>query len=305
MRLRRLNHLLLPFLIFVLCAFSPVESLVKSTVSPATPLVAEEAASASYLDSVHSGAVMDIDATIEASYDGSSQTWTNLISSTGTAYDWWLGDDGTAAAQDPSFTGTAGDPAAYFAPDGGDRCALKNSSSATVLNQIQRTDGTGSEWTFIVAFRTPSSHSGTKALIGGSWTTDNGFYVFVGGGAGPLRFWSADGSSSNNYTHGNLSTDTDYLLVISADMQETTNNITHYLNTTSGTTISYDGPDSTADEANGVLLMASSDAGSPKGALTSGYRIYAYGLIEGTSTAAQVADIFDMYETRHSRDYTP
>ena len=72
-----------------------------------------------FLDGVLASTVCDLDTTIAASYT-SGQTWTNLVSATGTAYDAFLGTDGDSAVNDPTFTGDAGTDTAYFAFDGGD-----------------------------------------------------------------------------------------------------------------------------------------------------------------------------------------
>lgn len=60
-----------------------------------------------------------LDAGDLASYDGSSQTWTDA---TGNGNNYFRGADGTAEATDPTFNGSAGDisDATYFSLDGGD-----------------------------------------------------------------------------------------------------------------------------------------------------------------------------------------
>lgn len=60
-----------------------------------------------------------LDVADTASYDGSSQTWTDA---TGNGFNFFRGVDGTATASDPAFNGTAGVPAegTYFSFDGGD-----------------------------------------------------------------------------------------------------------------------------------------------------------------------------------------
>lgn len=98
-------------------------------------------ASSDYLDGVETSTCFDLDATIADSYT-SGQTWANLVETPADGastsdYNVWLGDDGSATATDPTFTGTAGDSGAYFATDGGDTFRFKNTTTnAPLLNKL-------------------------------------------------------------------------------------------------------------------------------------------------------------------------
>ena len=82
-------------------------------------------AASPYLDGIESSTIFDLDSRITESYGGTGQTWANLVaspadSSSQTDHDRTLGADDSSSTDDPSFVGTAGDSAAYFAHDGGD-----------------------------------------------------------------------------------------------------------------------------------------------------------------------------------------
>lgn len=69
-----------------------------------------------------SGLVRCVDAGSADSYSGSGQIWADLSPA---GNDLYLGDDGSASANDPTFVGTAGEigPTTYFRADGNDRFA--------------------------------------------------------------------------------------------------------------------------------------------------------------------------------------
>ena len=109
-----------------------------------------------YLDGLLTGAVFDLDATMLASYNGSGQTWANMIAapadgSAKTAGDFYRGVNGTATATDPTFTGSAGSQSAYWLHDGFDAFFLAGGNTA-FIDSLHRTTG-GSDYTFINAYR--------------------------------------------------------------------------------------------------------------------------------------------------------
>ena len=75
------------------------------------------------------------DAGSSKSYDGSSQTWTNLVTA---EEDAWRGANDSATTDDPTFNGTSGNLSSseYFSYDGGDHHRLK--SSPTWLDSFHK-----------------------------------------------------------------------------------------------------------------------------------------------------------------------
>jgi hypothetical protein len=113
----------------------------------------------SYLDSVESSTVIDLDATAAASYPGTGALWLNLAAApadgqAAEAYNFKCGN-GADAATFPAFTGTVGDPAAYFSLDGGDYFQMEAADKTPFLNSLQKTTG-GTDWWMAFALRFPA-----------------------------------------------------------------------------------------------------------------------------------------------------
>ena len=95
-------------------------------------------------------AIADLDVTQVNSYNGSAQTWTNLLGapadgSSQTDSNFFLGSDAVVRTNDPTFNGTAGDGAAYWSFDGGDHFA-KTSPNTAFLNNMHKTSGGSDFW---------------------------------------------------------------------------------------------------------------------------------------------------------------
>lgn len=103
------------------------------------------------LADIVSSTLIDLDASISDSYGGSGQTWSNLVTATGTDYDFYLGANGSASTDDPTFNGTAGNSAAYWSFDGGDFFRIKNGNTAW-LNSLHKTTG-GTDWWAMLVFK--------------------------------------------------------------------------------------------------------------------------------------------------------
>lgn len=261
------------------------------------------------MQDVIASAVADLDATKLSSYSGSGQTWSNIIeapadSESQTAYDFFLGADGTSSTDDPTFTGSAGDSGAYFSHDGSDMFKIKNGNTSLIAG-LHRDNG-GSPWWFAIAFRTPSSISGFSALFGTSGTGGSGSnsLEFLAGTVNSIRVNVTRGGSftSNNFGAG-LSTSTDYLVIISGD-PTVSDDLTVWVNTSTGTTdTDMNASTSSTDTTH------SADIGSRGGGggltLENGYRVYGVSIgneyIDDTKAGLIIAE----YEARHNRDYTP
>lgn len=137
--------------------------------SPSTPIVS-------------TNLVMHLDAGNSSSYDGSSQTWTDLQGN----YNLIRGTTSGSDSTDPTFNGTAGNRSSneYFSVDGGDYFTAANAYAGTIIRKMFRSDQavTFELWCYMASLATC------------------GFYgsLTAGGQAGGFFYasYSADGKSA-------------------------------------------------------------------------------------------------------------
>lgn len=266
-----------------------------------------------FLDGVLDSVCCDLDATIAASYGGTGQTWANLTTSPAdgagrTDYDFFLGADGSATTDDPTFTGSAGDPAAYFALDGGDYFQSKTFSAMTTLFNLHKSGTSGQQWWVAMAYRHNSLT--IQATWGTGWTAaDIGWYGYndpdgVKGG------WGLQGGSSWQLNNADAGLDygqtDDVLLIISIDSSIDTGNTRIWTVSTTNSGKDEATPDFGTDNDNAAFTIgASYDEGTYRAFLPNGARIYSFACGNEYLTDAKAALIFTHMEARHDRDYTP
>ncbi len=260
-----------------------------------------------FLDDVISSVCCDLDATIAASYT-SGQTWANLIETpadgTGqTYYDFWLGVDGSATATDPTFTGSADDPAAYFAHDGGDYFRAKD-LTGTALNKSGMTSGTGTGPVWIaVAFKLGSVDANISPW--GDNTAQPGAVRALMSSTENMRFVQRSSSASYNQEiipAATFDATTDFLVIITYDTTSAGSE-KYWVNSTTGANwaTAYS-PVTNTTEYTGDFDIAAA-AGSfvfPNGSKT-----YHFSCGNELLDDAKATDIFTHLEARHSRNYTP
>lgn len=255
-----------------------------------------------YLDSVIDSVCCDLDATIAASYSGTGQTWANLIASPAdgaaqTAYDFYLGADGLASTNDPTFNGTAGDAAAYWGFDGGDFFQIAGGNTA-LLRDAHKTTG-GPAITVGWAFKTPSSLSNFFGMGTAGATADHGFRLFSLGGGDDFRWYQTTGLNAITlFTAApTIVADTDYLFLASFDY--TAGSFKYWLNSTTGVTETLVSNASTTNAADAFQLgSAGSVAPVPSGFRTYGFYIFNE-ILDNTKAAA----IINHINARHGRTY--
>ena len=124
------------------------------------------------LSNVIPSCVYDLAITIDGSYDGSSQNWNNLATpadgETQATYNFFLGSSGTPGTDDPTFVGTANDPAAYFLYDGNDRNRIQTIGNTDFINTWHRTDNTSGSFTFALTLFWPAAQTTGEFYMGGS-----------------------------------------------------------------------------------------------------------------------------------------
>lgn len=262
-----------------------------------------------FVDFVLASAVADLDATLSSSYGGSGQTLTNGVTapadgSAQTAYDAWLGIDNTSSASDPAFTGSAGSAAAYFALDGGDYFTFKSVVDPLTLYNMHRKTGGTNKWWVAMAYQTGDD---TGVALWGRGYTGGTYGVYLWRAASNTSIYHDYGATTELQNGGlNQAASTNYILIVSVDMEATSNNVKFWLNTTTAATFSKtwssDNNNPTRNFHIGATVNSGGTVSSP---MASGGRIYGFYVGNELLDDAKAADIFALIEARHERDYTP
>lgn len=255
-----------------------------------------------FLDDVISSVVCDLDATISASYGGSGQTLANVIaapadSSAQTDYDFFLGLTGDASTDDPTFVGSAGDPAAHFLLDGGDNFKLIAGNNPSLFKDMHKTTGGPDFWLAIAFQYVEASDQTLFATAASSNFVQQIRIKFSSADAVQFR-QVGDGMANIEVTHGTLVTSTDFLLIVSHD--HATDKTRFWLNTTTNTEVDQAFKTTTTDSDDTPGLFARGNGGQPMANNTRMYGFYA-----GNSflSDADVSNIKSHLETRHNRTY--
>lgn len=256
-----------------------------------------------FLDSVIGSVNCDLDATIAASFT-SGQTWANLIASPSdgdaqTAYDFFLGVDGSASTDDPTFTGSAGDSASYFLMDGGDQF-FGQSSGETVItfNNLHKTTASNAWW-LVFAFRYIDDGSQQYMMDTRFPGNNHGIAVQIQTDD-TIRMWQRTAAANVFSTPGITLVDgTDYLIIITRD--EDTDSVDWWVNSTTATTTTANWNAETTDTS-GDINVGATDLTAH---LANTTRFYTFACGNEFLDDAGAASIFSHLETRHDRDYTP
>jgi hypothetical protein len=249
-----------------------------------------------------SSTVFDLDATKSASYDGTSQTWANLVvapadGSAQSAYDFTLGTDNTVTTDDPTFNGSAGNAAAYFSFDGGDFFEIAGAMTQ-FLKDLHKTTGGQSHWVAVAGQLT----AGTTQCLFSTGTTAGVHGVRFNWGASEGITAQQLGSATVTATPAevNFQTGLEYLVVMSYDVSTST--FKFWLNGLRYADIVITPSTSTTDSTQ--CRIGATPATTPALMQTSGARLYSVAagnaVLDNTGEAAIRAAL----ETRHGRSYT-
>lgn len=262
--------------------------------------------SGSYLSLVLSSVCCDIDATIEASYPGSGDTWFNLIENPA---------DG-AQQHDYDFTDLGfsfhgGGSSAYFETDGINIASLRNIETCATINNVRRTDIPGNAYWFCFAGRTGLSQiETTERLFGSNEVSGRPGCMMHGNLNGAVRWrWPDQGS----HLMGNVipAAETDFVAIFSTVMMEA-EDVSHtgWVNQRTGTHrtayfVSSEDRSITEAHANpGFFIGASvSSFGLPQFQLGAGFRIYHFSCGNELLDDEKAGRIIDHLNERHSRIY--
>ncbi len=164
--------------------------------------------------SVMSSVLWQHDATLQASYDGTSQYLRDLI--TGAAYDFTLGGSASVSTDDPTFNGAAGSPSAYFSGDGGDRFTLPT-NTATV--EAFHKTVSGQPFWGVIALNW-ASVAGSTTIWGDTLSSTLTGIRLTSNSTNRLQFTQRGDTAqvaSNSSAWPTLANATDYLMIYSTD----------------------------------------------------------------------------------------
>jgi len=253
---------------------------------------------------VLSSAIIDADATMNTSYDGSSQTWVNIVptpadGSASTDYDFRLGDSSLPSTDDPTFIGTAGSPSAYFSLDGGDEFTLNSATNTAFLDALHKTTGGTNFWLAFVV-NLPDLATASVGLSTKTTSSTIGFNVQFAASE-HVRFQQTGDATLTTTTsssdHPALTIGTPTLIIASYSG----GTLRSWVN--SGTKVERAMAfNVTVSNASGYLSIGSqASGGSSK--LPNETRIYAVSMGNGYIDDAQAALIISTYNSRHGRTY--
>ncbi len=243
-----------------------------------------------YLDGVLTSVCCDLDATQSESYGGSGTTWANLVASPA---------DGAAQADYDftsglTFTGSAGDPAAYWLAGGAQSFTI--GSNTAFLNSLGKTSAGNSWWIALAFQRVASDGTYFFATLAGTGSTNRGIRV-RSLTSGSTSIFQRGPSSLTSAAVGTIPAG-DNIYIVSFDKD--TDTIRYWINTTTGSSSAFV-MDATTDDADQTFELGTTNTND----FDSGSRIYSFAMgneyLDDTKAAAIIAHL----EARHGRDYTP
>lgn len=255
--------------------------------------------------------VFDLDATVAASYDGSSGRWLNLETTPAdgaaqAAHDMFLGTTSGADATDPAFNGSAGSSSAYFSGTGTQffrNVAASAAAQPQFYKDLHKSTG-GQLHTIVAAVRFPATGGSlTNRLCGtgGGSTVAHGITYFSPtftqldkAGLG----WY-DGSGANTIINSSVISDgTDKIIAFTFNPGTGAYKI--YVNSTTPTTGTASAQVSTTDATYIFELLS---GGNGTATATNGWRCYAVSAFAGILADADIGTIRDEWVLRHVRNY--
>lgn len=256
------------------------------------------------MDTIVPSCLFDLDATILSSYGGNGQTWSNLTA-TGTLYDFHLGTDSGSSTDDPAFTGTADDEAAFFAMDGGDFFTVK-SNTGTIFDDMHKTTGASPTWLCgVFKIVDDDLQRGLWGTIANSGN-NHGIQNYITGLNGKMQFVQADGSAPGHtididpsYVGGD-----EVIFIVTFDSTGVATEKFFYRTTTGSNWPATYTPGITTTDATFPFQFGAQ--GNAVNIIQNGTRIYALSGGNSIITDSEVANLFTEYVSRHpsARDYT-
>jgi hypothetical protein len=249
------------------------------------------------------GLKLCLDAGDSGSYGGSGQTWADR---SGGGVDHFLGRNSGVDANDPTFTGAAGDPSknTYFALDGGDYFTANTGAAgyaAALAGWISNIHRDSAKFTLFCWFY-PSARQLFCLLgtIGDQAAGDRGFLWWSSGASGTLSFALKHGFTGISST-GVYNANAWNCAALSVDESLGSNNALFFMNGTFDAlgSVTYSGPDS-GNATNILQVGATGGTGqSDVRALPNGSRFSCVSVWEGVAlTQAQIWTLYKATKTR-------
>jgi len=264
--------------------------------------------SPSSLARVAPSTVFDLDATLNKSYDGSSQTWANLVNapadgSSKTQYDFHLGTTSSVESSDPTFNGSAGSKAAYWSYDGGDVQTAKNSNTA-FLEALHKTTS-GTDFWLAVAFRMQNHTSPGVYFSNGNGSLSGGRGMALYSDTSENLILRQQGDSAQSLTTlgSSLTPGTDYLAIVTVQAGGAgSHNLKHWVNTRTETATTLNFNTATLGSEYGLSVVGGLPV-TMNNLLVATSRVYSVAAGNSYINDTQAESIIDFLNKRHNRTY--
>ena len=217
------------------------------------------------------------------SYDGTSQTWTDV---SGGAYSFYRGSTSAAQSTDPTFNGSAGrqSSAEYWSFDGGDYFTL-NQANPTWINNAHKN---GAKLT-IAAWVRIASTVGTQVIMGNYGPSDPSIEFYVA--SNDILAFNVDSETAIVYTASVATMPIGSWAFIAMSLDESANTLIGHLNGGSNSqSATYSSP-SAANNATITKIGANGNASEP---IESGGRIAALSAWSTNLSSEQLTAIFNL-----------
>lgn len=260
------------------------------------------------LSAIISSTCIDLDSTVGISANTTSNLWRNLCvtpadTATRVSYDMFLGANGSAGGDDPTFTGIPDDSGAYYLMDGNDILTLSGANTAFLAN-LHRTDTTQSFWVAFALRYFINGSSSIPLLSTGSSGTTNGLIMRITessvGDAGKAVLRQRGDASGTLKTLQNtpLVNGQDYVFVMTVNAGGGA--VKHWTNseTPVSDTVTY----STATAVATSPLLLGRDTASVNN-MPNLTRLRAFSAGNGVLTDTQAKDLLREYRNRHQLAY--
>ena len=265
------------------------------------------APSSGSLQDVVASTCFDLDVTQANSYDGSGQTWANLVSSPAdgasqTDYDFFRGADGSVSTDDPIYNGTgAGDQNSFWGFSPPQFFSLIGNNT-TLLDSLHK-QGTGeTPWWFAMAFNKANSTWANNDFFMATrnLTPGDGQGVFLGFTITERVRMSQSNGSMNMQEDSSIygAPSGDHIILCSHDP---VGNTTRFWTESSTSTEGTQSFNSATGAPVGKMHLGSAVNGLNN--LSTEDRVYAMAMGNSYLTDVEAAAIISEYETRHGNTY--
>lgn len=233
----------------------------------------------------------DLDATVNYS---SGTNWANMIASP---------DDGTAqsgydftSTGSPTFTGTPGDPGAYFSLGGAAYWQIASGANTTFLNGLHKSTS-GKPFTAIIAFKSSASPGSVKLWGTAAAAADHGCRGSTN--VTPDFFFVQDaGGTQKTFDLAAIAGSTIYLTAMAVDV--TGGTLKYANNARSFTTVASPVYGTDTTNASFPFQIAAVNGATP---LASGSLVYGFYMFNKVLSDADLSKVVDVLNSRHARLY--